>query len=45
MHASPFAVAIRLNVDYFAARDAKALPEYGMLVFTGPIDAYFAAQA
>merc|ERR1719401_2151837 len=33
---------MRLGVDYFEARDAGKLPEYGMLVYTGPIDAYFA---
>merc|ERR1740115_75598 len=34
-------VSIRLGVDFFQARDAKQLPEYGMLVYTGPIDSYF----
>ncbi len=37
-------IAIRLGVDFFKARDAGKLPEYGMLVYTGPIDSYFAAQ-
>merc|ERR1711988_1296386 len=37
-------VTLRLGVDYFKARDAGELPEYGMLVYTGPIDAYFAQQ-
>jgi len=37
-------IAIRLGVDYFQAREAGTLPEYGMLVYTGPIDAYFAQQ-
>jgi UDP-galactopyranose mutase len=37
-------ISVRLNVDFFKARDEGRLPEYGMLVYTGPIDAYFAAQ-
>jgi len=37
-------ISLRLGVDYFKARDAGELPEYGMLVYTGPIDAYFVAQ-
>merc|ERR1719428_1841860 len=37
-------ISIRLGVDYFEARDAGILPEYSMLVYTGPIDAYFAQQ-
>jgi len=37
-------ITVRLGVDYFGARDAGILPEYGMLVYTGPIDAYFAQQ-
>merc|ERR1719335_1558944 len=37
-------ITVRLGVDYFEARDAGILPEYGMLVYTGPIDAYFAQQ-
>merc|ERR1711912_168790 len=34
----------RLGVDYFKARSEGSLPEYGYLIYTGPIDAYFAAQ-
>jgi UDP-galactopyranose mutase len=37
-------ISIRLGVDYFKSRDNKALPEYGMLVYTGPVDSYFAGQ-
>merc|ERR1719392_226140 len=37
-------ISIRLNVDYFKAMEEKKLPQYGMLVYTGPIDSYFAAQ-
>lgn len=37
-------IAIRLNVDFFKAREKKELPEYGMLVYTGPIDSYFVQQ-
>jgi len=37
-------ITLRLGVDFFKARDAGSLPEYGMLVYTGPIDAYFAQQ-
>merc|ERR1719399_94950 len=37
-------ITIKLNVDFFAAREAGLLPAHGKLVFTGPIDAYFAAQ-
>jgi len=37
-------ISIRVNCDFFAARDAGTLPEYGFLVYTGPIDAYFASQ-
>lgn len=35
-------ITVRLNVDFFAERDAGRLPKYGMLVYTGPIDSYFA---
>jgi len=35
-------ISLRLNCDYFAAREAGQLPKYGMLVYTGPIDSYFA---
>jgi UDP-galactopyranose mutase len=37
-------ITLRLGVDYFKARSEGILPEYGMLVYTGPIDTYFAAQ-
>merc|ERR1719343_141691 len=37
-------ITIRVNCDYFAARENNELPEYGYLIYTGPIDAYFAAQ-
>jgi len=37
-------ITLRLGVDYFKARSEGRLPEYGRLVYTGPIDAYFAAQ-
>merc|ERR1719440_1999404 len=37
-------ITVRLGVDYFKAREAGKLPKYGMLVYTGPIDAYFAQQ-
>jgi len=37
-------IAIRLNVDFFKARAEGTLPEYGMLVYTGPIDSYFAQE-
>ena len=37
-------ITIRLNVDFFAARAAGKLPEHGLLVYTGPIDSYFAQQ-
>lgn len=35
-------ISVRLNVDFFAAQAEGKLPEYGMLVYTGPIDSYFA---
>eukprot|EP00811_Abedinium_folium_P032946 NODE_5949_length_1718_cov_6.468887.p1 GENE.NODE_5949_length_1718_cov_6.468887~~NODE_5949_length_1718_cov_6.468887.p1 ORF type:complete len:514 (+),score=134.52 NODE_5949_length_1718_cov_6.468887:61-1602(+) len=37
-------ITLRLNVDFFRAREARALPSYSLLVYTGPIDAYFAQQ-
>merc|ERR1719443_1818538 len=37
-------ITIRLNVDFFKARSEGSLPTYGMLVYTGPIDSYFAQQ-
>eukprot|EP01060_Flectonema_neradi_P024762 TRINITY_DN33642_c0_g1_i1.p1 TRINITY_DN33642_c0_g1~~TRINITY_DN33642_c0_g1_i1.p1 ORF type:complete len:456 (+),score=128.31 TRINITY_DN33642_c0_g1_i1:51-1418(+) len=35
-------VKLRLNCDFFANRDK--LPKHKMLVFTGPIDAFYASQ-
>jgi len=35
-------ITVRLNVDYFQVKDK--LPKHKLLVFTGPIDAYFASQ-
>jgi UDP-galactopyranose mutase len=37
-------ITIRVNVDYFEAREQGKLPKYTHLVYTGPIDSYFAAQ-
>lgn len=37
-------ITLRLNCDFFAARDAGALPSHSILVYTGPIDGYFAQQ-
>jgi len=37
-------ISIRLGVDFFKAREAGILPEYGMLVYTGQIDSYYAQQ-
>ena len=37
-------ITIRLNVDFFKARADGLLPSYGLLVYTGPIDSYFAQQ-
>ena len=35
-------VDVRLKMDYFALKDK--LPKHKLLVFTGPIDAYFASK-
>jgi len=35
-------ITVRLSVDYFQEKDN--LPKHKLLVFTGPIDAYFASQ-
>eukprot|EP00239_Pterosperma_sp_CCMP1384_P002863 CAMPEP_0197847792 /NCGR_PEP_ID=MMETSP1438-20131217/7111_1 /TAXON_ID=1461541 /ORGANISM="Pterosperma sp., Strain CCMP1384" /LENGTH=426 /DNA_ID=CAMNT_0043459815 /DNA_START=199 /DNA_END=1476 /DNA_ORIENTATION=- len=35
-------ITIRLNTDYFEYKDK--LPKHDLLVFTGPIDAYYASQ-
>jgi len=37
-------ITVRLNVDFLAARDAGKLPTYSLMVYTGPIDSYFAQQ-
>merc|ERR1712048_723451 len=37
-------ISIRVNCDFFAARENKELPEYNYLIYTGPIDSYFASQ-
>jgi UDP-galactopyranose mutase len=37
-------IAIRVNCDYFAEKEAGKLPEFGNLIYTGPIDTYFADQ-
>merc|ERR1719326_1356277 len=37
-------ITIRLNVDFFKAQAEGKLPSYGMLVYTGPIDSYFAQR-
>ena len=35
-------ITVRLGVDYFQVK--SQLPKHKLLVFTGPIDAYFASQ-
>jgi len=35
-------ITVRLNVDYFKIKDE--LPKHKLLVFTGPIDAFYASQ-
>mmetsp|Transcript_29700 Transcript_29700/g.84717 ORF Transcript_29700/g.84717 Transcript_29700/m.84717 type:complete len:464 (+) Transcript_29700:75-1466(+) len=35
-------IHVRVNCDFFAERAAGRLPKYRMLVYTGPIDSYFA---
>ena len=37
-------ITIRLNCDFFKAREAGLLPEHGLLVYTGQIDTYYSAQ-
>ena len=37
-------VKLRLNCDFFAAKEKGTLPKHKLLVFTGPIDAYYASQ-
>jgi len=36
-------VSIRLNCDFFKHKAAGTLPKYGLLVYTGQIDSYYAA--
>ena len=35
-------ITVRLNVDYFTVKEK--LPKHKLLVFTGPIDAFYASQ-
>jgi len=35
-------IDVRLDIDYFKVK--SSLPEHDMLIFTGPIDAYFASK-
>lgn len=37
-------ITVRLNCDYFKLKKWGVLPDYGYLIYTGPIDAYFADQ-
>ncbi len=37
-------VTIRVNADYFDYKARGVLPEHSLLVYTGPIDSYFAQQ-
>jgi len=37
-------ITIRLNTDYFKAKAEGKLPSFDKLVYTGPIDSYFAQQ-
>jgi len=37
-------ITIRLNADFFEAKKNGTLPKYKLLVYTGPIDSYFAQQ-
>jgi UDP-galactopyranose mutase len=41
---SPESIHVRVNVDYFAAKEANALPKHKLLVFTGPVDSFYAQQ-
>merc|ERR1719410_876587 len=36
-------ITIRLNCDYFKEKELGNLPKYGLLVYTGQIDSYYAA--
>merc|ERR1712194_270204 len=40
----PPLIHLRCNCDFFEAESNGLLPEYSFLVYTGPIDSYFAAQ-
>jgi len=35
-------IHVRLNVDFFKLQKAGTLPAFGKLIYTGPIDSYFA---
>merc|ERR1719507_919933 len=35
-------ISVRVNCDFFKERESGRLPKYAMLVYTGPIDSYFA---
>ena len=35
-------ITVRVDTDYFQVKDQ--LPEHDLIIFTGPIDAYFASQ-
>merc|ERR1719399_2571516 len=37
-------IAVRLGVDFFAQKAKGTLPSFNLLVYTGPIDSYFAQQ-
>jgi len=37
-------ITVRLGVDYFGSKRDGKLPKYSLLVYTGPIDSYFAQQ-
>jgi len=37
-------ITIRLNCDFFEQRKAGNLPEHNLIIYTGPIDSYFAQQ-
>jgi len=37
-------IHIRVSTDFFTAKKENKLPEHKFLIYTGPIDAYFAAQ-
>merc|ERR1719181_1482169 len=37
-------ITIRLNCDFFDAREKGLLPKHDLIIYTGPIDSYFAQQ-